>query len=335
MNKLNQHLTREITQWKNIQATESHNIKLSQQHLIYNLIAYLTISIIEYWLASISKSQALRADAFNNLSGIVSTCLLMIGLHIARNVDNDMDNTESVKNNFSTNQRIQFVHWRYETIFSLITGATMVAIAINVIYNGIKELILPSRQTVPQLAALIGAGIASIIMLVVWLMNRKAGQRLNSAALLASAQDSLSDAFTSIGTLLSLTGAMLFHIKWLDAATGIIVGLFILYSGLSIFRESSLNLADYFSPQAEQKYKNTILQLPQVDSIPKLKAHYNGNLVTLNVAIVIDSNMNVSDSFELAETIETLMKNKFGIIDTDVSFIPKPTPDINKADLTD
>lgn len=334
MSKIDQHLSKEITQWKTIPKNELSNIKLSQQHLIYNLVAYVTISIIEYWLSYLSKSQTLRADAFNNLSGIVSTFLLMIGLHIARGIDDNnlvgaKMSGEETHNNLSSDQRMQFVRWRYETIFSLITGAVMVAIAISVIYDGIKGLISPQTRIIPQPVALIGAGIAAIIMLVIWFMNRQAGQKLNNAALLASAQDSLSDAFTSIGTFISLLGAMLFQLKWLDSATSIVVGFFILYSGLSIFRESSLNLTDYFSPAAEQEYRDTIMQMPQIFNVPKLKAHYNGNLVTLSVSVVIDGNMKVSDSFELAERLESIMKTKFGIIDTDVSFIPNNLNDQN------
>ena len=75
--------------WEQTQATELAKIRASQRHLIYNVAAYLLISILEYWLAAISKSQTLRADAFNNLSGIISTVLLMLGLHIAQDVDDD------------------------------------------------------------------------------------------------------------------------------------------------------------------------------------------------------------------------------------------------------
>ena len=75
--------------WEHNQANELAKIRASQRHLVYNLIAYVSISIIEYWLAEISKSQTLRADAFNNLSGIISTFLLMMGLHIAQDIDDD------------------------------------------------------------------------------------------------------------------------------------------------------------------------------------------------------------------------------------------------------
>lgn len=188
------------------------------RHLGLNLVAYLSISVIEYVLAEMSQSQTLRADAFNNLSGIVSSLLLMLGLHIARDTDDDaFDRGISMTNQgqtMGTMQRVRFTRFRAETIFTLVTGIIMIGISLQVIYSGIRGLINPNTRVVPQPVALIGAAIASVIMLIVWYLNRQAGRKLKNAALTASAQDSLSDAFTSIGTFVSIGGALLFKAGW-------------------------------------------------------------------------------------------------------------------------
>ena len=124
MTKFKRHTTEEMNNWEKTQATELVKIRASQHHLIYNLVAYVVISIIEYWLAEISKSQTLRADAFNNLSGIISTFLLMMGLHIAQDVDDDdIIGARLPSGNYQahmgSDRRVQFVRWRYETIFPL------------------------------------------------------------------------------------------------------------------------------------------------------------------------------------------------------------------------
>ncbi|QZN92847.1 cation diffusion facilitator family transporter [Limosilactobacillus panis] len=329
MTKFMQHTKGEMAQWEDTQAKELVKIRASQRHLIYNVVAYLLISIIEYWLAAVSKSQTLRADAFNNLSGIISTVLLMLGLHIAQDVDDDdiigaKLPEDGYQEQLGTDQRVQFVRWRYETVFSLVTAVVMVAIALSVIIDGIKGLLSSNDRVVPQPIAIVGAGIASVIMLVVWYMNRQTGRKLQNAALLASAQDSLSDAFTSIGTMVAIAGALLFNLTWLDGATSIVVGFFILYSGLKIFFESSLNLTDYFDPKAEHEYGQAILAVPAIQYIAELKAHYNGNLVTLDATLVVDSKMTVLESFQLSERIEQMLRERFGIIDADISFIPDP-----------
>ncbi|MDO4902778.1 MAG: cation diffusion facilitator family transporter [Limosilactobacillus sp.] len=329
MSKFKTHIKHETAVWEKNQAKELEKIKESQKHLIYNVAAYVLISILEFVLAEISKSQTLRADALNNLSGIISTALLMIGMHIATDMDDDdiigarlPDSNYQEK--MGTDQRVQFVRWRYETIFSLVTAVVMVGIAVSVVISGIKSLMNPDSRVIPEPVALVGAGVASVIMLVVWYMNRKTGRRLQNAALLASAQDSLSDAFTSIGTLVAIGGALLFKLSWLDGVTSIIVGFFIFYSGIKIFQEASLNLTDYFDPEAEREYYHAIMDFPKIRKVTELKAHYNGDVVTLDATVMVNSKMTVLESFQLSERIEHMLLEKFGIIDADISFIPDP-----------
>ncbi|MCH3921424.1 cation diffusion facilitator family transporter [Limosilactobacillus sp.] len=329
MSKFKKHVTREMKQWESNQAAELAKIRAAQRHLIYNVVAYCSISVIEYWLAAISRSQTLRADAFNNLSGIISTVLLMMGLHIAQDIhDDDIAGVKlpgpKYQQHLGGDQRIQFVRWRYETVFSLVTAVVMIAIALSVIISGIRALLNPASRVVPDPVALIGAGIASVIMLVVWYMNRQTGRKLQNAALLASAQDSLSDAFTSIGTMVAIGGALLFQLSWLDGVTSIIVGFFILYSGLKIFFETSLNLADYFDPAAEKQYAEAIGKVKHVRRVVELKAHYNGNVVSLDATLIVNGKMTVLESYQLSEEIERMMRKKFGIIDVDISFMPDP-----------
>lgn len=324
--RIRQHIAREYRDWEKIQHQELTKLHQASRHLWLNVLAYLLIAIIEYFLAKISHSQTLRADAFNNLSGIISTSLLLIGIHIAKDID-DKDIAGIPLPNISlkhtgNDQRVQFTRFRYETIFTLVTSIIMCAIALQIIFTGLISLLDHQKHLIPEKSALIGASIASVIMLIVWTLNKTAGKKLHNAALIAAAQDSLSDALTSLGTLISIGGALFFKIAWLDGATSILVGLFILYSGIKIFLESSLNLADYFDPQAEEQFRQIIAALPDVKKVNELKAHYSGNMVTLDAVITVDANMNVLQSYQLSEHIENLMRYQFGIIDTDISFIP-------------
>ena len=114
----------------------------------------------------------------------------------------------------------------------------------------------------------------------------------------------------------------MFKIAWLDGVASIIVGIFILAAGIKIFRESSLNLADYFDPQAEAQFKKTIEEFSEVKEVEELNAHYNGNMVTLDIIIGVDAHMEVKDSYRLGEEIEAQMRRQFGIVDTDVMAVP-------------
>lgn len=334
ISQIDKHLKKEFEDWEKIQQKELGKLISAKRHLCVNIGAYLLISVIEGILSSISGSQTLKADAFNNLSGIISTVLLIIGIHIASDIDDDdiagIPLPKISLRKTGNDQRIQFTRWRYETIFTLVTGIIMIVIASSVIIDGIKALLNPSERIVPQPIALLGAAIASIIMVLIWIYNKRAGLRLKNAALTASAKDSLSDALTSIGTLFSIGGALLFDVAWLDGAASIVVGIYIFYSGLCIFTDSSLNLADYFNPQAEKQFREYIEKIDDIKEVDELKAHYNGNLVTLDVVVIVDGTMSVLESYRLGEKIESLMLKNFGIIDTDVSFIPDSASDENE-----
>lgn len=317
------HRQAEAATWQAIQAAELQKLHSAQHHLWFNVAAYLVISVIEFYLAVVGHSQTLRADALNNLAGIVSAVLLLIGIFIARDIDDDDLMGRPLPADPQQNgQRLQLTRFHYETVFTLITGVVMVAIAINVIYGGLKSLLKPTTQEVPQPVTLVGAGIALVIMLGVWWVNRRGGRKLQNAALTAAAQDSLSDAMTSLGTLVAIAGALIFRVTWLDGVASMVVGLFILAAGVKIFRESSLNLADYFDPKVEAQFRAAIAQWPQVKQVEDLKAHYSGNMVTVDVIIAVDPEMAVKDSYRLGEEIEAQMRRQFGVVDTDVMVVP-------------
>ncbi len=319
--KAHQQAERQI--WKNMQKEELQRLHSAQHHLWFNVAAYLLISIIEYYLAIIGHSQTLRADALNNLAGIISAVLLLIGIFIARDTgDDDIMGKPLPDDPTKNGQKLQLARFHYETVFTLITGIIMIAIAFNVMYTGLMSLIKRTTMDVPQPITLAGAGIATVIMLVVWWFNKNGGRKLQNAALTAAAQDSLSDAMTSLGTFVAIAGALLFKIVWLDGVASIAVGIFILTSGIKIFRESSLNLADYFDPKVEEQFKVAIEKYVEVKQVVDLNASYNGNMVTLDVIIAVDPYMEVKDSYRLGEQIEAQMRRQFGIVDTDVMAVP-------------
>lgn len=207
MQEQSTHRQEEEKAWQKIQEKELQKLHSAQHHLWFNVGAYLLISVIEFYLAIIGHSQTLRADALNNLAGIISAILLLIGIYIARDIDDDDLMGQPLPEDLPRNgQRLQLTSFHYETVFTMITGVVMIAIAINVFYTGIKSLLHQSTQEIPQPITLIGAGIAMIIMIFVWWMNRRAGRKLQNAALTAAAQDSLSDALTSLGTLIAIAG---------------------------------------------------------------------------------------------------------------------------------
>lgn len=310
----------------NAQKAALIKVTTALRHLWVNVGAYLLIFIIEYYLAQFGHSAVLKADAFNNLSGIISTLLLILGLRAATHTDSKDISGMLANDNTKLAQKRLALSWlsrfRFQTIFTLVTSVIMVIISLQIILSGVNHLRMTDLTNTPQPVTVVGALVASVVMLVVWYFNRRIGHRLNNAAMLASAQDSLGDALTSIGTLFSIIGAIFFKVTWLDPLASIVVGMFVLYSGFLIFRDSSLNLVDYFDPKVERDFANAIMVTENVNGVVNLKAHYSGDLVSVDVTIAVDPQMTVLTSDELSKQIKTVMMKKFGVVDTTVSVMP-------------
>ena len=310
--------------WQTIQATVVQNLKTARHHLWGNNVVYLVLFLIEYYFATVSHSETLRADAFNNLSGILSSGLLIMGLFIAaRTHDEDLMGAPiSPAEQKSLGPRIQQSRFRFETIYTLIAGLLMISIAADIIFKGLQTLLTPHQLGIPSFAAAIGAGVSSLALLGLWGANHYWSRRLNNAALIAASRDTFSDALTSLVTVITIIGTTLLKVYWLDSIASILLGIYILNSGLKICHESSLNLVDYFDPYLEARYQARIETFKPVEGVQYLQAHYDGNLILLDVTIVVAPTMTATAIYALSQRINKVLWREFGVMQTDVLIVP-------------
>lgn len=324
MNNQNKFLKDEQIFWKNIKAKEFQQFQYAKQSLILSIVIYFLIFIIEYYFAMISHSEVLKADAFNNLSGIVSNLLLLTGIHIASDKDevyfigfpvDDQQNLDNCK-------RIRLSRFRFETIFTLITSVIMIEIAIGIMIDGLKIIFKIKKQEISQPIGIVGATISIVLISIIYFINIYRGKKNGSSTLLAEAQDNLGDILTSIGTGLSIIMTFYFHLDWIGNITTILISIFILFSGVKIFLESSLNLVDYFNPQKENQYKRIILNDKRIKRVVALNAHYIGNLIWVEAEVIVNKKMTIEESFRLSETVERQLRDNYNIFDTKLIFYP-------------
>ena len=298
--------------------------KFIKRNLFFNITVYFLIFIIEYILSNISKSEALKADAFNNLSGIMSTLLLFIGIHIA----SDRDETRLVgfpvsnQHQIDNFKRVRLSRFRFETVFTLITAVIIIEISIKVMITGIHNLIDLKKVIYPKYIGILGAIVSASLILIIYILNYFQGKKYKSDTLITAAKDSLGDTLTSIGTGLSIFIMRYFHVKWIGSCTTILISIFILLSGIDIFLKSTLNLVDYFDPKKEAKYAKLILNNKQIKTVESLNAHYSGNLIIIEAEVTVDKKMTIKESYLLADQIEQSLYQKYHVFDTKIIFYP-------------
>ena len=248
------------------------------------------------WLAgTISGSIAITADAFNNLSDAGSSIITLIGFRLSGQ---------------EPDPEHPFGHGRMEYISGLLVSVAILVMGFELIGSSIGKLRSP--EPIESSALVFGILIASILVkLYMFFYNHSLSKKIESAAMKATSVDSLSDTVATtlvlIATLISKYTGLL-----LDGWLGILVGLFILYTGGSTLKET-IDLLLGQPPKQEfiDEVKEIVLGHSMVHGVHDLIVHdYGPGRVMISLHAEVDVNGDIQDIHEQIDHIEHELQEK-------------------------
>lgn len=277
----------------------SNEMKRAEKGAILSIFAYAFLSLLKLFVAYKGDSEALKADGLNNVTDIVSSIAVLIGLKISRKPPDDNH---------------LYGHSRAEYISSMIASFIMAAMGIQIIYEAGLDILI-SQNTHPDFLTAWTALFCAAVMYFVYRYNQKLAQTLSSSALAAAAQDNKSDALVSVGTFIGIIGSKI-GIDWLDTVVAIIVGMVICKTAFDIFKETSLTLTDGFKMEKLEPIRKTVEETKGVIKVKDLKARTFGNKTFVETTIVVNPYLNVIESHKISEEIEknTIKEHKNTIV---------------------
>ncbi|WP_031409764.1 cation diffusion facilitator family transporter [Geobacillus vulcani] len=274
---------------------------------LLSIFVYLLLSTGKLLAGAVFGSDAVEADGWNNLSDIIASSAVYIGMKIAKK-PRDCNHP--------------YGHSRAENISSLLAAFLMMSIGIDVITSGVRSLFGKEKAAAPDVLAAVVALASAAVMIGVYAINRWLARRTNSMALSAVAKDNLSDALVSIGAAIGIAGARLGW-PWLDPLAALVIGAMIGKTAWEVFRETAHTLTDGFDEQQLAVYKDEIAAVSGVRDVADIKARMLGNDIVLEVTIRVDSHLTVAKSHEIADEVERLMRNRHNIRATHVHVEPE------------
>ena len=186
-------------------------------------------------------SIAVVADAFNNLSDAASSVITLVGFRLA---GQDAD------------QEHPFGHGRIEYISGLVVSGLILLMGVELGKSSVEKILHPEAVDFSLLA--VGILVASIaVKLYMYLYNRRIGRRISSAAMEATATDSLSDAIATTAVLAAMLVGR-FTSLMIDGWVGLVVACFILFSGYQAAKET---LGPLLGQPPEQELVERIQQM--------------------------------------------------------------------------
>lgn len=291
--------------WEVFKLTQYEEIKKGEKGAWVSITAYLVLSSIKLWIGYTFLSGALVADGYNNLTDIIASVAVLIGLKISQKPP-DVDHP--------------YGHFRAETIAALIASFIMATVGLQVIIDTGGKLIGGDFEAPNLLTAWVAIG-AAIVMLIVYSYNSRLAKKINSSALQAAAKDNLSDALVSIGAAIGIIGAQ-FGWTWLDPVAALAVGLIICKTAWDIFYSSTHALTDGIDEKVLKKLHTTVANTKGVRAITDLKARVHGNNVLVEIIVQVDPELSLIEGHTICDEIERRLFKKHNILNVNVHVEP-------------
>lgn len=238
---------------------------------------------------AVSGSIAITADAFNNLSDAGSSIVTLLGFRLAGQ---------------RPDAAHPFGHGRIEYLSGLLVAALILLMGVELAKTSLDKILHPQPVTFSWLtvAILVGSILVKFYMSV---YNRKIGTKISSAAMAATAADSLSDCMATSAVLLATLAGHFLHWQ-IDGWCGAVVALLIFYAGINAAKDTIQPLLGQPpAPELVAHIQETVMEHPPIRGIHDLVVHDYGPgrmMITLHAEVPCDGDLlTMHDTIDLAE----------------------------------
>lgn len=208
---------------KNYQNTENTQVRTSYGILssCVGIVCNVLLFAAKLAIGMLMNSLAIMADAFNNLSDAASSIISFVGVKMAGK---------------PADKEHPFGHGRIEYIAALIVAFLVIEVGITCLQSSFEKLFHPEAIAFDWIS--FGILLLSVgVKLWMSLFNRKLGKRIDSKVMLATAADSAGDVIVTSATLASILICYFTSVN-IDAFTGLAVSVLVIWSGISIARDT-------------------------------------------------------------------------------------------------
>ena len=268
--------------------------KAAKKASILGIVGNIFLLIIKAIVGFISHSQSMIADAFNSAGDIFSSIMTYIGNRISSK-EADADHNLG--------------HGKAEYIYSLLISITMIIMSITVI-KGTIETFINKEKFVFSICLVIVCIITIITKFSLYIYTHHLYKKYNNILIDANSKDHRNDCLVTTGTLISI----LFSLKgifWVDKVVGIIISLWIAYSGIKLFIESYDVLMDKCMDNlTKDKVYEIIKKHKEVVKVNHFNTTPVGYQYQISFTIFVDGNLSTFESHDIANKLEREIEKK-------------------------
>ncbi len=269
-----------------------------RQISLVGIIGNIILSSFKLFAGVVGRSGAMVSDGVHSLSDVFATFIAFWGVRISKQ---------------AADKAHPYGHERFECVASLILGLILLATGIGIGKTGAEIILSGSYETLPVPSPIaLAAAITSIVVKeAMYWYTRHYAKALNSAAFMADAWHHRSDAFSSIGSLAGIGGAML-GFPVLDSVASVVICLFILKVAYDILKDSLAKMLDTSCGEDfEKELTEYITAQEGVVCVDLLHSRMFGNKVYVDLEIKADGDKTLKEAHTIAESVHSNVEKDF------------------------
>lgn len=256
---------------------------------IIGILVNIALFVIKFIVGLLVSSIAIMADAFNNLSDAASSLITILGFKLS---------------NKPADKEHPFGHGRIEYLSALIVAFMVMLVGLQFIKSSFDRIINPTPVTFELIPFIL---LFVSIFFKIWLsrFNKFMGEKINSAALKASSTDALGDVFTTSCVAISFLASK-FTTLPIDGYIGMLVALFIVYSGFNLVKDT-INplLGEAPDPELVESIKRMVASYDNIHGTHDLIIHnYGPGKCMASIHAEIPSDVNIITIHEIIDKAE-------------------------------
>lgn len=256
---------------------------------ILGIALSILLFLVKAWAAFLSGSIAIVSDTLNAFLDIVTYTVISISLRVQ---DQRAD------------ARHPFGHRRAEPLAGLFIATVAGLLGASILQDAVISLLRPDGTRESTLAiGLIGVTIVIKAAMTLW--YRHEYRRTSSPALRGALIDSRNDVLASITAVAGFVFGRPF-----DELAGILIGVWIVYSGVRIGMENIGYLMGESPPDhVLEEVRRKALAIPGVVGLNDLRAHYIGDRIHVELHIEVRKNTTLQKAHDIGVAVKRRIEN--------------------------
>ncbi len=256
---------------------------------VVGILSNVLLCAVKIIAGLMAGSIAIIADGINNLADASSSLITLVGFKLASRPEDE---------------KHPYGHARYEYITGMIVSILIIVVGGELLKSSVDKILHPS----PLAFSWTVCGVLLFAIVVkIWQarFNIFVGKKIDSLTLAATGADSRNDVIATSAVLISILAGHFLDLQ-IDGYMGLLVALFIIWSGISLVRETmSPLLGEAPDPELIEQISRMALEPDGVLGIHDLVVHnYGPGKVFASIHIEVDAEGDLTESHDMVDNIE-------------------------------